>query len=58
MKLTKAQNEIKIMGFTMLFLGLISIITLVKQIPWLTRLVSTLLVAYGIMHIWKVERFK
>ena len=56
MKTYSAKKEIRIMGIAMLVLGIISLFSVIH--PVISNFVAIVLIAYGLMHIFKLDRFE
>lgn len=66
MKTYSAKKEIRIMGISMLVVGLLNVATIVPgfiakypdAIYYLNSTISIFLGAYGLMHVFNLNRFK
>jgi uncharacterized membrane protein HdeD (DUF308 family) len=61
MKTNRAIKEIKMLGIVMSILGVVLIFIGISSLPILsdvTHLIGLFLLIYGLMHIFKLERFE
>lgn len=56
MKTYPALKEIKIMGIVMIAAGILVAIS--GLVPYLKGILAAVLIAYGLGHVFKLERFK
>jgi len=61
METNRAIKEIKVLGIVMSLLGVVLIFIGISSLPKLsnvTHLIGLFLLIYGLIHIFKLERFK